>query len=104
MERRPHPSYDCVSIRQTAAGCGRAMLSILLAWAAVAVGAEAWVWHVGGAGFLAAAVWLVLTPVNRCRCPACGDPLSRPSDTTEFPCRRCGVVWVTRVYGESILE
>ncbi|MFO0810140.1 MAG: hypothetical protein U0746_16085 [Gemmataceae bacterium] len=104
MERRPYPSYDCVTIRRMAAGFVGAMLSILVPGMAVAAGAQPWVLHVGIAGFLAASVWVVRTPVNRCRCPTCGDPLARPADTTEFPCGRCGIVWVTRVYGESVLE
>ena len=104
MERRPHPTYDRTTFRRAMACVGAAMVSILGAGAGFAVGAEGWPVWLGGVGFLAGVIALVRTPVNRCRCPACGEQLSRPIDSTEFPCGRCGVAWQTRGFGHSILE
>jgi hypothetical protein len=98
VEQRPHPSHDRFAIRRSLACFAVAMLFLLGA------GAGAWPFWLGGAGFLAASAVLVLTPINSCRCPACGGRLARPADTTEFPCKRCGVVWRTRVFGYSIRE
>jgi hypothetical protein len=83
----------------------RAIGSWLLAVLAVPLFAfEGWGQWAGAVGFLTAVGLLVLTPVNRCRCPSCGRPLARGKDTTEFPCEACGIVWETRCFGGSCWE
>ena len=105
MEQRPHPSYDRATFRRLMACFVAIMLSGLGAWTAVSVGvARVWSVWLGGAGFLTATVRLLLTPINSCRCPTCGERLFRPPFTTEFPCGLCNIGWQTRVLGENILD
>lgn len=100
MERRPHPTHDRVTFRHAMACFAVAMLGIIGYGVADGAGAGAWS-YVGVVVFLAATGWLVLTPVNKCRCPTCGERLSRPPDTTEFPCGRCDITWTTVGFGGS---
>ena len=102
MERRLHPTHDRTTFRRAMLCFAAAMLSLVGSGAALAAGAGEWVIGLGGAGFLTATTLLVVTPVNSCRCPTCGEWLSRGADTTEFRCGRCGIEWYTRGYGWGV--
>jgi hypothetical protein len=102
LERKTHPSYDRVTGRRILIGVGIAVPS-LLGLLAKPVAGE-WVVWPAIAGFLIGVGVVVSTPVNRSTCPTCGERLSRPRNSTEFPCSQCDVVWVTQSFGESAFE
>jgi hypothetical protein len=104
MELRPHPSHDRDGLRRMIAGFALIVLAALGCCAAQASGAGEWLKWFGGAGMLAGFGIILRTPVNICRCPSCGELLRRGHDNTEFPCQRCGVIWVTRSYGWNRFE
>jgi hypothetical protein len=102
VERRPHPSHDRKTWCRLLAGPAAALVAALGTWAAQREGAGDWVIWPPGAGFLLGFAVVLTTPVNRAICPSCGTTLSRAPDTTEFPCRTYGFVWVTRSYGHGV--
>jgi hypothetical protein len=103
IERRPHPTHDRVTNRRFFAWALVAILCGLGFVTADSAGAGVWTF-IGVIGFLAALVMVLRTPINRCHCPICEEPLRRPPDTIEFRCPTCAIVWTTTGYGWSILE
>jgi hypothetical protein len=105
MERRQHPSYDRETVR---------FLIAMAAWLVVTAGIAllgSWLQaeelHAVAGGVFLAGVGYALAHgrrINACPCPACGRPLSREPDSTEFVCPGCRVVWWTRSFGSSLWD
>lgn len=101
MERKLHPSHDWTTWKRLICYFAGALVSV---GALLLVGqlGSTWPKTLGTLGFLAAFAGIVLTPVNRCQCPGCGQELRRSADTTEFVCNACGIVWYTHSFGYTL--
>jgi hypothetical protein len=105
MERRPRPNYDRVTFRRAIRGFAVSFLSIAMGGVLKLSGAWAdWIMWPMTAGMFAGFLLIGRIPINRCNCPTCGEPLKRPPETTEFPCERCGILWVTQSWGFNAFE
>lgn len=97
LPRRPHPSHDRKVIQRMIAGLLGVGVSLGIA---LALGQP--FLRIAGAVFLLSLVCLLLLPVNRCRCPQCGEHLERPGDSQEFACDQCRIVWTTKCRGGGL--
>ena len=104
MERRPHPNHDRTTLRRALTGFAISLLAFLGGVIARECGAGEWIKWPVLAGVFAGFVYIFRIPVNRCACPACGAPLVRLPEGTEFTCTQCAIIWVTRSWGRNVFE